>query len=178
MRRITRKVKKETVKKEKLGKAKIFFEGHFIDYPIEYSVKQISKFDMEIVNILYIGADGRYNLGDDILYKQFNDKIGKKLKLEGLGYRITPLRTFPTADPVLSPCNVAKNQIINWNDIDLVVLGGGSSIMDQYLCQFSFTNLERFPNIPIVIWGSGFDDLLLLISLSISSIKWLLSIMD
>ena len=125
-------------------------------------IKQISKFDMEIVNILYIGADGRYNLGDDLLYKQFNDKIGKKLKSEGLGYRITPLRTFPTADPVLSPCNIAKNQIINWNDIDLVVLGGGSCIMDQYLCQFSFTNLERFPNIPIAIWGSGFDDLLLL----------------
>ncbi len=34
-------------------RAKIFFEGHYIDYPIEYSVKEIAKFDVELaINIV------------------------------------------------------------------------------------------------------------------------------
>lgn len=122
------------------------------------------EYQMRIIEFLYISADGRYNLGDELLLEKFHQIVTNKFSSIGFGVHVTAIRTFPTSDPVLSPCAIVKDQKINWNKIDVIVLGAGSTIRDQYLCQLSLNEMTLQKDTPILLWGSGFDDLLLLTS--------------
>ena len=114
----------------------------------------------ETIKVLYFGADGIYNLGDESYYINFIKLIQHEAKQRNQFIQIVSLRSFPNADASLTPCSTIKNHIMDFSSIDLIVLGAGNTIRDQYLCQLTLLN-KPF-NIPVVLWGSGFDDLRLL----------------
>ncbi len=66
-------------------KAKIFFKNHIIDYPIEFSIKQIAKFDEELAfNITKDFFSSKENINPKNLAEWFIQKFGETLAKEYL----------------------------------------------------------------------------------------------
>lgn len=98
--------------------------------------------------ILYIGWIGFQNLGDELMYDLFKEKVSE---MEG--------------DFHIDVVNYVEKylQNVNISDFDLIVLGGGSIFsgprhtIEPYLIQFLYDAIKVEKK--VMIWGSGIDSL-------------------
>ncbi|MGL5149793.1 MAG: polysaccharide pyruvyl transferase family protein [Clostridium sp.] len=92
------------------------------------------------MRILYLGWVGFGNVGDDLMLDIFKDmakeKYGKDVVVKG---------KYP------------KHVITDFDDYDMVVLGGGSNLLEGYIeCVYNAIQAGK----KVIIWGTGYDEML------------------
>lgn len=119
-----------------------------------------------VIHFLYVGADEGVNLGHEACYSNFVSYASAAGAERGVRVVVTPLRMPPPIDSTMG-CATAAAALafvqVDYGQYDGVVIGGGSTIAEHYLCPLQVDGaLGHFPHLPIMFFGSGFDDLSLI----------------